>query len=455
MLEIVIFVVVGAVIYSTIQGVRRGDVSDDERKKNPTLVESVADFTSEMADRSRRHRAQTKFELEYCAWFRHFERNVSRILEDAKYYAELQEKLDADPECKKIFDEIMSKYDPVDIPKDRRSEPEWVSAGPPPVPAPVDDPDTNSMRKRVFENQRKRHQEFVDRVRSELDRSPLLRKKFVELMGEVGLKALVQVHFPAMAPLSHAANGGKEQRARKVSSREASTNNTLKRNVGVGGTNDRVLVPMPTVGGDADDPVGASIRTHDAISSLANSTNYGHHQEARITARRRAKSSEDKISIEGIVESRGIEYLIHFTQADNLASIVRQGLLSVEEAKRRGVNVRTNDANRYDGYLNAISVSVSFPNAQMFYKLRKLHPEIDWVLLLIDPAVLFEKRCGFCRFNAADKRTPKRNEGALMGARQFEQMFDRSIPAKDPEILAAMRPDRSAGRSAGLRADRI
>jgi len=150
--------------------------------------------------------------------------------------------------------------------------------------------------------------------------------------------------------------------------------------------------------------------------------------------------TEEQMDIEDILKSRFIEHLVHFTQADNLPSIFREGLVSIDDARLRGINVRTNDSDRYDGYLNAISLSISLPNAKMFYKLRMLRPEIDWALLLIDPAVLYEKRCGFCRFNAADRRIPKRSEDALVGAERFAGMFDRSIPSKEIEFLRPCDP---------------
>ena len=164
------------------------------------------------------------------------------------------------------------------------------------------------------------------------------------------------------------------------------------------------------------------------------------HEQRLLAAKCKSTGVERDLMIDGIVRARGIEHLVHFTQAENLPSIFREGLVSVEDARAHEINIRTNDADRYDGYLNAISLSVSFPNAYMFYKLRKLHPEKDWAILLIDPAVLYEKRCGFCQFNAADKRIPKQSEDALIGAELLTGMFDRSIRSKDSEFLRPCDP---------------
>lgn len=157
-------------------------------------------------------------------------------------------------------------------------------------------------------------------------------------------------------------------------------------------------------------------------------------------AKRELATFDSVQTIRDIVSTRDIQHLVHFTQADNLVSIFREGLLSVEEARRRGLRPRTNDPVRYDRYLHGISLSVSYPNAPMFYKLRKMHPETDWALLLIDPSVLFEKRCGFCRFNAADRRVPKDSEAALVGAQNFEAMFDRTIEHTPSDLLRPCDP---------------
>ncbi|SLN58903.1 hypothetical protein ROG8370_02694 [Roseovarius gaetbuli] len=191
---------------------------------------------------------------------------------------------------------------------------------------------------------------------------------------------------------------------------------------------------------DAGEAASSRLRFSGTPSHADKKLNKRSHDRGRLATKQEPRNTDGDLSIEGIVKSRRIEYLVHFTQAANLISIFREGLVSTDEAKLRGIHILKNDADRYDGYLNAISLSVSFPNAHMFYKLRKLRPETDWAILLIDPAVLYEKRCGFCRFNAADKRIPKRSEDVLVGALPFVGMFDRSIPSKDVELLRPCDP---------------
>ena len=43
----------------------------------------------------------------------------------------------------------------------------------------------------------------------------------------------------------------------------------------------------------------------------------------------------------------------------------------------------------------------------MFYKYRKTKPDENWVVLILDPKILWEKDCAFCWHNAADSRVSK------------------------------------------------
>ena len=61
-----------------------------------------------------------------------------------------------------------------------------------------------------------------------------------------------------------------------------------------------------------------------------------------------------------------------------------------------------NDQKRSDGYKNAICLSISFPNYQMFYK-YSAENQADWAILLLKPAVLWELDCAYCQENAASK----------------------------------------------------
>lgn len=131
----------------------------------------------------------------------------------------------------------------------------------------------------------------------------------------------------------------------------------------------------------------------------------------------------DRREIERRVRERKIPYLLHFTRAANLASILANGLLSVGMAAQRGVSVRQVDLHRRDGRPDATCLSVSFPNTQMLYKYRQLNPEDDWVVLVISPHVLWSSHCAFSRHNAADSRISTLPLTELASVAAFDAMF--------------------------------
>ncbi|MCW5230861.1 DUF4433 domain-containing protein [Verminephrobacter eiseniae] len=96
-----------------------------------------------------------------------------------------------------------------------------------------------------------------------------------------------------------------------------------------------------------------------------------------------------------------VPYLLHFTQVVNLRDIMKHGLYPIGRVNEIGVMPAINDQKRLDGHRNSTSVSISFPNCEMFYKYRQIKNETDWVVLALAPAVLWEKDCAFCRHNAA------------------------------------------------------
>ena len=111
--------------------------------------------------------------------------------------------------------------------------------------------------------------------------------------------------------------------------------------------------------------------------------------------------------IKWIVRDRKIEVLCHFTLLENLPGILQYGLLSRSTLTKRGMGFRAIDHERLDGCLDAVCLSISFPNFRMFhikrdsflnsYNLR----DSQWVVLLWDARILWELECEFCQRNAA------------------------------------------------------
>jgi hypothetical protein len=158
-----------------------------------------------------------------------------------------------------------------------------------------------------------------------------------------------------------------------------------------------------------------------------------------------------------ILRRRNIAELFHFTRADNLSSILCNGLLSVDELDRQGLMAYRNDAKRLDGRPEAISVSVSFPNFRMFWKYRKEHTSADWALLILDPALLLDGDCAFCFVNAADHRIRDLPRKDLTSPMALEAMFatterlprsgslrdcDPTDPQAEVLVFSRIKPDR-------------
>lgn len=111
--------------------------------------------------------------------------------------------------------------------------------------------------------------------------------------------------------------------------------------------------------------------------------------------------------IQAIAVEKKVPFLVHFTRSENIPSIMRHGLIPMGMANDLGLNPQINDQLRLDGRLNGTSLSISFPNGQMFYRLRKDNPDVSWVVLAISTSVLWSKDVLFCRHNAADNRVSK------------------------------------------------
>jgi hypothetical protein len=128
-------------------------------------------------------------------------------------------------------------------------------------------------------------------------------------------------------------------------------------------------------------------------------------------------------AIQAQSEALNIPYLVHFTRAVNLPSILEHGLYPISRKDELGINPQVNDQMRLDGHLDGISLSIRFPNYRMFYKYRRENPEIDWVVLGIHPSVLWEKNCAFCCHNAADLRISRQPLKNLQTVEAMQGMF--------------------------------
>lgn len=119
-----------------------------------------------------------------------------------------------------------------------------------------------------------------------------------------------------------------------------------------------------------------------------------------------------------------VPFLLHFTRAANLPSIMQHGLYPVSRADEIGAAPQINDELRLDGHRDGTSLSIAFPNYRMFWKYRQDNEGVEWVVLAIRPSVLWLKDCAFCRHNAADARISCQPLQQLKTAAAFTGMFD-------------------------------
>lgn len=128
------------------------------------------------------------------------------------------------------------------------------------------------------------------------------------------------------------------------------------------------------------------------------------------------------MTLQQAVTARKIHHLYHFTHSDNLSSILKKGLIGRNTLQDEKHKFEVNDEVRLDGYPNALCLSISFPNARMFYKCRN-HKVGDWVILDIVPRVLWEKDCSFYPYNAASSSFRSIDRGDMQGKAAFENLF--------------------------------
>ena len=124
---------------------------------------------------------------------------------------------------------------------------------------------------------------------------------------------------------------------------------------------------------------------------------------------------------------KGINNLYHFTNVENLKSIIQNGIIPRATLINEGIKSCYNDNNRYDNCLDAVCMSIEFPNYRMFYKIRCANPTAKWVVLGVNPSVLYECKCAFCWTNASDSSMYHQTIAARSGEDAFLRLFEDSV----------------------------
>ena len=181
--------------------------------------------------------------------------------------------------------------------------------------------------------------------------------------------------------------------------------------------------------------LGRHLRAHRSSSESAAPVHSPRHSASH--ARRHEKRRE---RIRQVCLERGIERVVHFTPIENLARILREGLLprfTLDRLSRRGRPFIAVDQDRFDGHKRTVSVSISFPNYQMFYRVRQQTSDDVWVVLSMKPALLWELDCAFCEDNAASADVRRRPLPTLKRVEALQALFSEVVLIHDGRILRA------------------
>lgn len=128
--------------------------------------------------------------------------------------------------------------------------------------------------------------------------------------------------------------------------------------------------------------------------------------------------------MESILMERQIDRLYHFTQVENLPSILEFGLLPRSVLEDSGIHSEYNDKYRYDDCPDAVCMSLEHPNYKMFYSLRRNNPSQNWVVMLLNISILLDYRCAYCSTNAGDSSMYCIPIKERMGKEAFIKLFN-------------------------------
>ena len=136
----------------------------------------------------------------------------------------------------------------------------------------------------------------------------------------------------------------------------------------------------------------------------------------------KSQALNERQLIKAFCEERKIIMLVHFTRLENLAGILREGLVCRKELEARPKSQRPffSDLWRHKWYERANCLSISFPNDLMFCRYQRKYPSAKWVVLKIKASVLWELDCAFCFKNAWSNEVRRSGISSLGGLKSYD-----------------------------------
>lgn len=150
----------------------------------------------------------------------------------------------------------------------------------------------------------------------------------------------------------------------------------------------------------------------------------------------------ERAEIKARVKDLGIPYLLHFTRIENLNSILDNGICPPSILTQREIDCHVNDPLRYDGQKDASCFSLGHPNSRLFWRWRHEKPEKEWVVLMIDPAVLWTHDVAFCATNAAVRSISRTSLEYRRTVNALNSMYESvdGLPSRDSQMLRPYDP---------------
>lgn len=139
-----------------------------------------------------------------------------------------------------------------------------------------------------------------------------------------------------------------------------------------------------------------------------------------------------KIAIAKSLRTRKVQKLVHFTNIENLASILKIGLLPRMTLEEQNINFVYSDESRIEGRKDCICLSVEYPNNKMLFKKYNTIGEYVVLVLNAKPILLNDDKKYYLFINAASVPNSLKSD-KLTAPIYFENMFQKQVGWGKPD----------------------
>lgn len=137
-------------------------------------------------------------------------------------------------------------------------------------------------------------------------------------------------------------------------------------------------------------------------------------------------SLSPKNKIAQFLKDRKIKKLVHFTNIENLASILKIGLLPRKTLEEQNINFVYSDESRIEGRKDCICLSVEYPNNKMLFKKYNTIGEYVVLVLNAKPIILNDDKKYYLFINAASVPDSLKSD-KLTAPIYFKNMFQKQV----------------------------